>query len=138
MEARSVSRSGSQIREGQESIVDELRHSLDPQAIRYDRDKVQTSPEDPVAKLMVRLDEKLNRIEQLRVERSRKMLDIDCVLDQLEDDNERTVLTHWYLLGESEETVSGAVPCSARKMYMIKSEGLQHVEDILTGNKSLQ
>jgi hypothetical protein len=115
----------------QETIADEIRHSLEPQAIRYDRDKVQTSPVDPVPNMIARLDEKLTEIERLKERRSCAMLEIDRVLSLLDDPDERTVLTHWYLMGECEEDVSRVIMCSGRNMYRIKQRGLQHLEEIL-------
>ena len=115
----------------QESIVEEIRHSLEPQAIRYDKDKVQSTPEDPMAQMMVRLDAKREKIEQLKIHRAEVMLEIDRVLCQLEDEEEQMVLTHWYLFRENAETVSESVPCSVRTMYKLKASGLGHVEDLL-------
>ncbi|MGI6721079.1 MAG: hypothetical protein ACOX4I_00760 [Anaerovoracaceae bacterium] len=115
----------------QEAIADEIRNSLEPQAIRYDRDKVQTSPVDPVPNMIARLDEKLTEIERLKECRYCAMLEIDRVLSLLDDQDERTVLTHWYLMDECEEDVLEAAMCSMRTMYRIKQRGLQHVEEIL-------
>jgi len=115
----------------QEAIADSIRHSLEPKGIRYDQDKVQSTPEDPIPKLIARLDEKLTEIRALRVRRAEIMHSIDRLLDRLGDADERTALTHWYMLGEREEIVSEAMSCSTSTMYRIKARALQHVEALL-------
>lgn len=115
----------------QEAIADSIRHSLEPKGIRYDQDKVQSTPEDPIPKLIARLDEKLTEIRALRVRRAEIMHSIDRLLDRLGDADERTALTHWYMLGEREEIVGEALLCSTSTMYRIKARALQHVEALL-------
>ena len=115
----------------QEAIADSIRHSLEPKGVRYDQDKVQSTPEDPIPKLIARLDEKLTEIRALRVRRAEIMHSIDRLLDRLGDADERTALTHWYMLGEREEIVSEALLCSTSTMYRIKARALQHVEALL-------
>ena len=117
----------------QESIIEEIRRSLEPQAIRYDREKVQSTPTDHVQSVMVRVLEKSKRIEELKRTRASVMLEIDRVLERIEDPDERTVLTHWYIMDETENKTSEAVPCSVRTMYTLKASGLRHVEDLLSG-----
>lgn len=66
-------------------------------AIRYDRDKVQTSPDDPMLKLIVKLDryegrliKHLNRITARREKAF-------AMIEQIEDADRRQVLTLFFL-----------------------------------------
>ena len=52
-----------------ETQRDELRACLLPGAIRYDRDRVQSTPTDKMADVIVRVDELDREIEQLRREK---------------------------------------------------------------------
>lgn len=51
-----------------EAEMEGLKLSMLPGAIRYDKDKVQTSPEDPMAEYAARLDELKFKIEKLQTE----------------------------------------------------------------------
>ena len=48
---------------------DELESCLLPGAIRYDRDKVQTSPDDIMGRILAEVNELEQRMEQLQVEK---------------------------------------------------------------------
>lgn len=52
-----------------ETQRDELRACLLPGAVRYDRDKVQSTPTDKMSDVMARVDELDREIEQLRREK---------------------------------------------------------------------
>ena len=47
-----------------EQQVEQIRKSLLPSAIRYDQDRVQTSPSDPMVKAIVRIDEVTMEIQE--------------------------------------------------------------------------
>ena len=51
-----------------EAEMEGLKLSMLPGAIRYDKDKVQLSPEDPMAKYVVRLDELERKIASLQMD----------------------------------------------------------------------
>ena len=51
-----------------EAEMEGLKLSMLPGAIRYDKDKVQASPQDPMAQYAVRLDELERKIEDLQTE----------------------------------------------------------------------
>ena len=79
--------------------IHEAELMLLPSAIRYDRDKVQTSPDDPMLKLAVKLDRyerRLNRHLARLTERREKAF---AVIEQLEDPTQRQVLTLFFLDG---------------------------------------
>ena len=73
-----------------ETQRDELRACLLPGAIRYDRDRVQSTPTDKMADVIVRVDELDREIEQLRREKASLVIEISDAIETLEDDYERS------------------------------------------------
>ena len=52
---------------------DELESCLLPAAIRYDKDKVQTSPEDPMAKIVAEINELEVEMNKIQLKKSRQI-----------------------------------------------------------------
>ena len=76
---------------------DELQSCLLPGAVRYDLDRVQTSPEDrfgAVAAAVADLDRKL---QDLRVRKADLVIEVSEAIDELTDDREKTILTAYYV-----------------------------------------
>ena len=77
--------------------IDTAEASLLPKAIRYDLDKVQTSPEDPMYSVLAEVDEykqeMLKRVHRLTLRRRKAIR----MLDQLKDSRQRQVLFLYYL-----------------------------------------
>ena len=88
---------------------DELRDCLLPGAVRYDRDKVQSSPTDKMADVMARVDELDREIEQLKLEKAQAIIEISDVIEKLDNDKEKAVLTAFYIKAASMEAVAGIV-----------------------------
>ena len=72
---------------------DELESCLLPAAIRYDKDKVQTSPDDNFSKIMAEIAELEQEMEDVRVRKSEQIGKIDRAVSALESEEERTALT---------------------------------------------
>lgn len=92
-----------------ETQRDELRACLLPGAIRYDRDRVQSTPTDKMADVIVRVDELDREIEQLRREKASLVIEISDAIETLEDDNEKTVLTEFYIARAPMTEVANAI-----------------------------
>ena len=76
---------------------DELESSLLPSGIRYDRDIVQTSPEDKFSEIASRVVDLEKEIRQLQLEKSRWIYSVGMAIEQLEDEAEKTVLSAFYI-----------------------------------------
>ena len=70
----------------------ELRSCLLPSGISYDKDPVQTSPEDSMARIMAEVDELDQQIDTLRRSMAMEILRISRVIDQMDDPREATVV----------------------------------------------
>ena len=87
----------------------ELRSCLLPGGIRYDLDKVQTSPRDKLPEIMAKVDELERQIENLMQEKAMLIIEIGEAIEQLPDDNEKTVLTEFYIGRVSMEKVAALI-----------------------------
>lgn len=99
---------------------EELRSCLLPGAIRYDLDKVQTSPRDKIPEIMAKVDELEHQIEVLMQEKAMLIIEIGEAIEQLPDDNEKTVLTEFYIGRVSMEKVAALINYSPRRAYKRK------------------
>ena len=98
---------------------EELRSCLGARAIQYDRDRVQTSPVDKVSEIICKVADLEDQIEQLQEEKALLIIEIGDAIEQLEDDNEKTVLAEFYI---------GRVPMAGSGG---RDHQLQRPEDVL-------
>lgn len=121
-----------------ENIIAELRSCLLPGAIRYDEDKVQSSPRDQLSETMAKIDELERQVEALKAERSALIIEVNNVIEKLENDIEKAVLTEWYINRTKPSRIASNIGYSERRMYHYKKEGVQHLAQILKDFSELQ
>lgn len=121
-----------------ENIIAELRSCLLPGAIRYDKDKVQSSPRDQLSETMAKIDELERQVEALKAERSALIIEVNNVIEKLENDIEKAVLTEWYINRTKPPRIASNIGYSERRMYHYKKEGVQHLAQILKDFSELQ
>lgn len=114
-----------------ETQRDELRACLLPGAIRYDREKVQSAPTDKMADVIARVDELGREIEQLRREKASLVIVISDAIEKLEDDNEKTVLTEFYIAQAPMTQAADAINYSVRRAYDFRKRGVVHLGEVL-------
>lgn len=110
---------------------DELRACLLPGAIRYDRDRVQSTPTDKMADVIARVDELDREIERLKLEKAQAIIEISDVIEKLDNDKEKAVLTAFYIKAASMEAVAGIVCYSVRHTYLLRKQGVEHLKEVL-------
>lgn len=121
-----------------ENIIAELRSCLLPGAIGYDKDKVQSSPRDQLSETMAKIDELERQVEALKAERSALIIEVNNVIEKLENDIEKAVLTEWYINRTKPSRIASNIGYSERRMYHYKKEGVQHLAQILEDFSELQ
>ncbi len=109
---------------------DELQSCLLPGAIRYDADRVQSSSEDPMAKIFAELDALERQIIDLRAEKARLISVTAEAIEQLEDDFEKTVLAEFYIGRKSMRDVAEVINYSLRRAYYFRKQGVIHLDAI--------
>ena len=76
---------------------DELESCLLPAAIRYDKDKVQTSPEDPMSKIVAEINELEKEMAKVQYQKLKQIEKIEKAISSLVSDEERTALAMRYI-----------------------------------------
>lgn len=108
---------------------DELQSCLLPRAIRYDQDKVQTSPEDAMAETAAAVLDLDREIEQLRREKARMIRDIVRTIETLDDDREKLVLTAYYISRMPIRRIAYEIHYSTTQTYRLYRSGLLHLAE---------
>lgn len=112
---------------------EELRSCLLPGAIRYDKDRVQSSPEDKVSEILCKVADLEAQIEQFQQEKAMLIIEIGDAIELLEDDNEKTVLTEFYIGRVPMSRVANDVSYSIQHAYRLRKRGVQHLGEVLHG-----
>lgn len=113
---------------------EELKSCLLPGGIRYDLDRVQTSPRYKVSEIMAKVDELDHQIEELMQEKAMLVIEIGEAIEQLEDDNEKTVLAEFYIGRVPMAQVAEIINYSVRRTYYFRKQGVLHLGAALGGN----
>ena len=111
----------------------ELRSCLLPAGIAYDKDRVQTSPEDSMARVMAEVDEIDSQIDALQRARALEILRISRVIDRMDDPREATVLDAYYLGRRSMQEIAEHLHYSERHVYRLRSEGVAKMSQMSIG-----
>lgn len=110
--------------------IEELESSLLPQGIRYDKDKVQTSPEDTLSKIAGKISDLEKHRTQLVRERRLLLLEIQDVLDRLDNEQEQIVLEAYYLSRMSMREIAEMISYSVRQTYTFRKRGIEKIAHI--------
>ena len=119
-----------QIRSKQMQIED-LRLQMLPGAVRYDKDIVQSSPEDPMMKFIVRLDELERDIEGLKQRYVDEQKMISEAIEMLEDKREQVVLIGRYVSGDSYDEIAAELFLSVGRVFQIHRSAVDNMVDIV-------
>ena len=119
-----------QIRSKQMQIED-LRLQMLPGAVRYDKDIVQSSPEDPMMKFIVRLDELERDIEGLKQRYVDEQKLISEAIEMLEDKREQVVLIGRYVSGDSYDEIAAELFLSVDRVFQIHRSAVDKMVDIV-------
>ena len=111
----------------------ELRSCLLPSGISYDKDPVQTSPEDSMARIMAEVDELDQQIDILRRSMAMEILRISRVIDQMDDPREITVLDAYYLGRKSMQEIADHLHYSTRHVYRLRDDGVAKMSQMSIG-----
>lgn len=111
---------------------DELQSCLLPAGIRYDKDVVQTSPEDKLSTIAGAVIELDQRIQELRQQKARLIMRITASIDRLPDSRERTILVAFYIGRKSIKEIADIITYSESHTYQLRRQGVRHLAEILT------
>ena len=106
---------------------DELESCLLPAAIRYDKDKVQTSPDDQMSKIMAEIDELQKEMVKVQLRKSKQIELIDKAISSLASDEERTALTMRYINRIPVSDIALAMGYAEPTIYKFMNQGGEQI-----------
>ena len=127
-----IRRKGHTIRRKQ-LLCEELRSCLGPKAIRYDGDRVQSSPTDRVSEIVSKVADLEEQIERLQLEKAELVMEVNAAIEQLEDEKEAVILTAYYIRRLTMEQVAEEMDYSLQHTYRLRKRGVQHISEIIGG-----
>lgn len=109
---------------------DEYQAMLLPSAIRYDKDVVQTSPEDKQLELAAAVLDLDAEIRRLTAERARVLLDICDRIGRLPDDTEVAVLVGYFIRRRPMSEIADTLGYSTSHCYYCCRRGVKHFAEL--------
>ncbi len=100
-----------------------LRYTLMPSAIRYDMDKVQTSPIDALPDRMAQISELEDKLMEMNQIYQIEINDIIKACNEMGKEPEKTILMMQYVGGLSVITIAGRLNYSVSYTYKLRSSG---------------
>ena len=107
--------------------IEKLEGCLQGRAIRYDVDKVQTSPKDPVAEVMGDLEGLLKKQTKLQIALTRAVGDTAALLDKLTDNKQLLIMHYRYVSGVSWSVIADRVGVSERHVYRLHDKAVDYL-----------
>ena len=118
-----------------EQTIEALKYSLLPGAVRYDKDKVKSSAQNPMEELFAKIDEYERELEELNEERAKAILLVDDALQQMKDCNEQRVLLEYYVGRISIPDIAAGMGYSVRHCLRLRNNGVSMLAEILDGGR---
>ena len=104
--------------------IERLESCLQGHAIRYDQDKVQTSPKDAVAEVMCDLEGLLKKQTKLRIAMTRAVADVADLIDKLTDKKQALVLHYRYMACLPWRQIADKMGYAERHVFRIHDEAI--------------
>ena len=109
-----------------------------PQGIRYDKDKVQTSPDDMISKNVSKIVDMQKTLEQSIFSLKQKHIDAEQLIRQLDNSDEREVMRWYYLTVEDNKPLTWeqvAIRMNFYKRHVLRLHGnaILHLSEIERG-----
>ncbi len=115
-----------------ERTIESLRYNLMPGAIRYDKDRVQTSPQDSMSELFSRIDEYERELGEEYNKRAQAVIEIDEALNRMDKTKERTVLKEYYIGQSSIRDIADGLGFTIRHCLRLKKNGVSMFAEVMS------
>ena len=106
---------------------DELESCLLPAGIRYDKDRVQTSPEDTISKIVAEINELERKMNSVQVAKRERIEEIDRVLHELPSDESRTALTMRFINRIPVTEIASQMGYAEPTIYKFMNQGAEYI-----------
>lgn len=110
--------------------------SLLPSGIRYDKDKVQTSPEDKLSEIVAQRMELDELIKAKRVKRAEMINELYDEIEKIEEPKAQVILIKYFIAGKSMRNIADEMGISKSAVHKIYKNILiysQKVDKVDTG-----
>lgn len=105
-------------------LINTAKTGLLPSGIRYDRDKIQTSPDDTMSKVMSKAVDMQRELENSIAELQERHIRTEQLITRLDNSDEREVLRYYYL------DSNNGVPLTWEQVAIRMNFAVRHVHRI--------
>lgn len=109
----------------------ELESCLLPSAIRYDKDKVQTSPRDHLSKICAEIAEEEKNIIRLQNRKAGLIEEIDGTIEKLPCNEEKTVLSLYWIGQMKMHDIADNIGYSIPSTYRFFRCGMKNISQYI-------
>lgn len=109
---------------------DELESCLLPAGIRYDKDRVQSSPEDQISRIVARINELEHKMNAVQLAKSKRIEEIDKAISAIKSEEERTALTMRFINRLPVSYIAEQMGYAEPTIYKFMNQGAEHIKSI--------
>lgn len=111
-----------------ESKIEELRTCLEPNAVRYDVDKVNSSPDDMTSKIFAEIDEAERMCHELRLQKANYICEITQAIEHIHNESAKDVLIEFYISRLKMPDVADKLKYEISWCYKLRRVGIEELE----------
>ena len=109
--------------------IERLESYLQGHAIRYDVDRVQTTPKDAMAELITELEPLLKERDRLTVAITRAIADTSQIIDSIKDHKQCLVMHYRYTACLPFEEIARRMNYSTQRIYQLHDDAIHWLTD---------
>ena len=114
-----------------ESTIEGLRSCLLPGGIRYDKDRVQTTPSDKMTEIVCRITDLEKELEEEQQNRANAVMEIDKALMKLPEGPYRTILAESYIGRISNYKIAEGMGITVRHYFRMRKKAVETFCEIM-------
>lgn len=114
-----------------ERTIESLRYNLMPGAIRYDKDRVDSSPQDNMSELFGKIDAYERELEEEYHKKAAAVLLVDDALNKMDDTKERIVLKEYYIGKISIQDIADGLGITVRHCFRLRNNGVSIFAEVM-------
>lgn len=111
--------------------IEDTRLMMLPSAIRYDTDKVKSSPSDPMLKFAEKIDELEKKKEKLLPEWLKARDKLFNLIDRLTEDDYKKIIQDRFMNSKKFAQIVEEMPYVERQVYRKYSEAIEELESFV-------
>ncbi len=110
--------------------IERLYQSLYPQSIRYDTEKVKSSPESKLEPKMALIIDKKEQKEKLTNEYIKAYKESESIIDKAKDENAKAVLRLRFLSNMDWKEISSEIDVSSSSIFRFYRKGMNELKKL--------